>query len=78
MENPILKIRMESPYKKYSPADIALLENPAKRQLYMETHTGCIAPRHREVAAILSAKTALMEQPPPSYLDGVHPADGVN
>jgi hypothetical protein len=67
-----------SPYTKYSPADIALLEDPAKRQLYMEAHASCIAPRWREVAAILSAKTALMEPPPPSYLDGVYPADGVN
>jgi hypothetical protein len=69
---------MESPYKKYSPADIALLEDPAKRQLYIEAYTGCIAPRYREVAVTLSTKSALMEQPPPSYLDGVHPADGVN
>jgi hypothetical protein len=65
-----------SPYKKYSPADIALLEDPAKRQLYMEAHAGCIAPRYREIAAILSTKSALMEPPPPSYLDGVYP-DGV-
>jgi hypothetical protein len=67
-----------SPYKKYRPADIALLEDPAKRQLYIEAHASCIAPRYRDVAAILSTKTALMENPPPSYLDGVHPADGVN
>jgi hypothetical protein len=63
-----------SPYKKYSPADIALLEDPAKRQLYIEAHTSCIAPRYREVAAILATKSALMEPPPPSYLDGVCPA----
>jgi hypothetical protein len=25
-----------SPYKKYSPADLALLEDPAKRQIYIE------------------------------------------
>jgi hypothetical protein len=67
-----------SPYKKYSPADIALLEDPAKRQVYIEAHTSCIAPRWREVAAILSTKSALMENPPPSFLDGVFPADGVN
>jgi hypothetical protein len=67
-----------SPYKKYSPADIALLEDPAKRQLYIEAHTSCIAPRWREVAVILSTKSALMELPPPSYLDGVYPADGVD
>jgi hypothetical protein len=67
-----------SPYKKYSPADIALLEDPAKRQLYIEAHAGCIAPRWREVAAILSTKSALMEPPPASYLDGVYPADGVD
>jgi hypothetical protein len=66
-----------SPYKKYSPADIALLEDPAKRQVYIEAHTGCIAPCYREVTAILSTKSALMEPPPPSYLDGVYPADGV-
>jgi hypothetical protein len=67
-----------SPYKKYSPADIVLLEDPAKRQVYMEAHTSCIAPRYRDVAAILSTKTALMEPPPPAYLDGVFPADGVD
>ena len=67
-----------SPYKKYSPADIALLEDPAKRQLYIDAHAGCIAPRWREITTILSTKSALMEQPPPSYLDGVYPADGVD
>jgi hypothetical protein len=67
-----------SPYKKYSPADIALLEDPAKRQLYIEAHTSCIAPRYREVAAILSTKSALMEPPPSSYLDAAYPADGVD
>ena len=58
--------------------DIALLEDQAKRQLYIEAHTSCIAPRYREVAAILSTKSALMEPPPASYLDGVFTADGVN
>jgi hypothetical protein len=67
-----------SPYNKYSPADIALLEDPAKRQLYIEAHAGCIAPRYREIAAILATKSALMENPPASYLDGVFPADGVD
>ena len=67
-----------SPYKKYSPADLALLEDPAKRQIYIEAHASCIAPRWREVAAILSTKSALMENPPPSYLDGVYPADGID
>ena len=67
-----------SPYKKYSPADVALLEDPAKRQLYMEAHASCIAPRYREVAVILSIKSALMENPPASYLDGVYPADEID
>jgi hypothetical protein len=67
-----------SAYQKYSPADIALLEDPAKRQVYIEAHTSCIAPRYCEVAAILSTKSALVENPPPSYLDGVYPADGVD
>jgi hypothetical protein len=67
-----------SPYRKYSPADLALLEDPAKRQIYIEAHTGCIAPRYRDVAAILSPKSALIENPPPSYLDGVYPADGID
>ena len=62
-----------SPYKKYSAADIALLEDPAKRQLYIEAHTSFIAPRYRDVAAILATKSALMEPPPASYLDGVFP-----
>jgi hypothetical protein len=63
-----------SPYKKYSPADIALLEDPAKRQVYIDAHTSCIAPRYQEVAVILATKSALMENPPASYLDGVYPA----
>ena len=67
-----------SPYKNYSSADIALLEDPAKRQLYIEVHASCIAPRWREIATILSTKSALMEQPPPSFLDGGFPADGVD
>ena len=73
-----LAVLKGSPYKKYSPADIALLEDPPKRQLYIEAYTGCIAPRYREVAAILSTKSALMENPPPSYLDGVFSADGID
>jgi hypothetical protein len=68
--------RKGSPYKKYSPADIALLEDPAKRQVFIEAYTSCIVPRYREVAAILETKSALMENPPPSYLDGIFP-DGV-
>jgi hypothetical protein len=67
-----------SPYEKYSPTDIALLEDPAKRQLYIEAHTGCIAPRYREVATILSTKSALIENPPTSYLHNVFPADGID
>jgi hypothetical protein len=67
-----------SAYQKYSPADIALLEDPAKRQVYIEAHTSCIAPRYRDVAAILSTKSALMELPPASYLDGIYSADGVD
>jgi hypothetical protein len=63
-----------SPYSKYSPADIALLEDPTNRQLYIEAHANCIAPRYRDVAVILSTKPALMEQPPASYLDGTFPA----
>jgi hypothetical protein len=67
-----------SPYQKYSPTDLALLEDPAKRQVYIEAHAGCIAPRYREVAAILATKTALMEPPPPSFLDVAFPADGID
>jgi hypothetical protein len=66
-----------SPYKKYSPADSVLLEDPAKRQIYMEAHVSCIAPLYREAAAIISTRSALMEPPPPSYLDGAFPADGI-
>jgi hypothetical protein len=67
-----------SPYNKYSPADIALLEDPAKRHVYIEAHTSCIAPRYRDVATIFSTKSALMENPPASYLDGVYSADGID
>jgi hypothetical protein len=65
-----------SPYKKYSPADIALLEDPAKRQLYIEAHASCIAPRYRAAAAIRPTQSALMELPPASFLDAVF-SDGV-
>ena len=67
-----------SPYKTYSPADLALLEDPAKCQVYIEAHASCIAPCYREMAVILSTKSALMENPPPSYLNGVFPADGID
>jgi hypothetical protein len=67
-----------SPYKKYSPADLVLLEDPAKRQVYIEAHASCIAPRYREIATILKTKSALMEPPPASYLDGAFPADGID
>jgi hypothetical protein len=67
-----------SPYKKYTPADIVLLEDPATRQLYMEAHTSCIAPRYREIVTILTTKSALMENPPASFLDGAFPADGID
>jgi hypothetical protein len=62
-----------SPYKKFSPADIALLEDPVKRQIYIEAHASCIAPRLRDITASLSIKSALMEPPPASHLDGVFP-----
>ena len=42
----------------------------------MEAHASCITSRWREVAAILSTKSALMEPPPASFFDGVFP-DGV-
>jgi hypothetical protein len=67
-----------SPYKKYSPADLALLEDPSKRLIYIEAHVGCMAPRWRDVATILSTKSALMETPPAAFLDGAFPADGVD
>jgi hypothetical protein len=60
---------------KYSPRDIALLEDPVKHQLYVEAHSSGMAPRWREVAKILSTKSALMEQPPPRFLDSVFPGD---
>jgi hypothetical protein len=66
------------PYKNYRPADVARLEDPAKRQVYIDAHASCIAPRYREIAAILETKSALMENPPASYLDGVYPADGID
>ena len=68
-----------SPYKRYSPTHLALLDDPTKRAIYIEAYTGCIAPRYREIiAAILETKSALMENPPPSYLDGAFPADGID
>ena len=72
----LLKTMKGSPYKKYSPADIALLEDPAKRQLYIEAHAGCMAPRWREVATILATKGHLLQRPPPALLDRIFP-DGI-
>jgi hypothetical protein len=69
----VLAVMNGSPYLKYSPADIALLEDPAKCQVYIEAHASCIAPRYRDVAVILSTQSALMEPPPPSFLDGLYP-----
>jgi hypothetical protein len=65
-----------SVYSKYSPAEIALLEDPAKRQIYIEAYTGCMAPCYREVATILTTKGHLLQRPPPTFLDGIFP-DGV-
>jgi hypothetical protein len=72
----MLKTMKGSAYKKYSPADIALLEDPAKRQIYIEAHTGCIAPCWREVATILATKGHLLEDPPATLLDRIFP-DGI-
>jgi hypothetical protein len=69
----MLAVLKGSPYHKYSPADIALLDDPVKREIYMEAHVGCMAPRWREVAMILSTKSALMEPPSPVYVDGLFP-----
>jgi hypothetical protein len=71
-----LKAMKGSPYKKFSPADIALLEDPAKRQIYIEAHTDCMAPCWREVATILTTKAHLLQRPPPAVLDRIFP-DGV-
>ena len=69
----MLAVMNGSPYLKYSPADIALLDDPAKCQVYIEAHAGCIAPRYCEIATILSTKSALMEPPAPSFLDSLYP-----
>ena len=64
-----IKTFQGSPYSKFSPADIALLEDPAKRQIYIEAHTGCMAPCWREVATILATKAHLLQRPPAAFLD---------
>jgi hypothetical protein len=65
-----------SSYKQFSPADIALLEGPAKRQIYIEAHTNCMAPCWRQVATILATKGHLLQRPPPTLLDRIFP-DGI-
>ena len=72
----VLKTFKGSPYKKYSPADIALLEDPAKRQIYIEALTDSVAPCWREVATILATKGHLLQRPPPALLDRIFP-DGI-
>jgi hypothetical protein len=62
-----------SPYNKFGPRDIALLEDPTKRQIYIEAHTGCMVPCWREAASILATKGHLLERPPSALLDGIFP-----
>ena len=71
-----LKAFKGSAYSKYSPAEIALLEDPAKRQIYIEAHASCMAPCYREVATIFATKGHLLQRPPLTFLDVIFP-DGV-
>jgi hypothetical protein len=78
LPNPtFMKTFRGSPYRKYSPVDIALLDDPTKRDIYIDAHTSCIAPCYREVTKILSTKGHLIQRPPAAFLDKVFP-DGIS
>ena len=64
-----------SHYRKYSPRDIALLEDPVKREVYIDAHTSCMVPCWREVATIFVMKGHLLPRPPLAHLDSVFPGD---
>ena len=64
-----------SPYRKYSPRDIALLEDPVKREVYIDAHTSCMVPCWREVATIFVMKGHLLQRPPPAHLDSIFRGD---
>jgi hypothetical protein len=47
-----------------------LLEDDlTKRAIYTDAHTSCMVPRWRDMAAIITTKTALIEVPPPESLN---------
>jgi hypothetical protein len=49
-------------YKKYSAAGMVLLEDPARRHLYIEAHTSCIGPVYRTICEYLSTQQHLVEK----------------
>ena len=45
-----------------------LADDPTKRAIYTDAHTCGMVPRWRDMAAIITTKTALIEPPPPESL----------
>ena len=45
-----------------------LADDPTKRAIYTDAHTSGMVPRWRDIAAMITTKTALIELPPPESL----------
>jgi hypothetical protein len=50
-----------------------LADDPTKRAIYTDAHTSGMVPRWRDMAAIITTKTALIEPPPPESLAALGP-----
>ena len=57
-----------TPWLKFSPADLHAIEEPSKREVYMDAFAGVIIPNWSAVAAIIKDHMALIETPPPDSL----------
>ena len=50
-----------------------LADDPTKRAIYTDAYTSGMIPRYRDIAAITTTKTALIEVPPPESLAALGP-----
>ena len=50
-----------------------LTDDPTKRTIYTDAHTSGMVPHWRDMAAIITTKTALIEAPPPESLAALGP-----
>jgi hypothetical protein len=54
----------KNPYMVYSAEDLAVLEDSAKRERFVEIYRDCLCPRYREFAEAKSAYGHLLDEPP--------------